>query len=34
MDMALSGIADTLVLPYTVYLQSRDGDVKANRFID
>jgi uncharacterized protein YceK len=32
--MALSGIADTLVLPYTVYRQSRDGDVKANRFID
>jgi len=33
-DMALSGIADTLALPYTVYLQSQHGDVKANRFLD
>ncbi|MDD2058266.1 YceK/YidQ family lipoprotein [Pseudomonas sp. GD03860] len=26
-DMLLSGVADTVVLPYTLYLQSRDGSI-------
>ena len=30
-DMALSGIADTLVLPYTGYLQYQQGDIKVRR---
>ncbi|MNP73714.1 hypothetical protein D3C76_1704680 [compost metagenome] len=31
-DMALSGIADTVVLPYTIYLQSKQGDIPKARF--
>ncbi|MEE4751144.1 YceK/YidQ family lipoprotein [Pseudomonas alliivorans] len=33
-DMVLSGVADTLVLPYTLYLQSKHGSVTASRFSD
>ncbi|WP_431699839.1 YceK/YidQ family lipoprotein [Pseudomonas sp. BR20] len=32
LDMGLSGIADTLLLPYSVYLQSKHGDIKKARF--
>ncbi|SCY46189.1 MULTISPECIES: YceK/YidQ family lipoprotein [unclassified Pseudomonas] len=28
LDMGLSGLADTLVLPYTIYLQNKHGDIK------
>ena len=33
-DMVLSGVADTLVLPYTLYLQSERGSVVASRLSD
>ncbi|WP_277395293.1 YceK/YidQ family lipoprotein [Pseudomonas viridiflava] len=33
-DMVLSGVADTLVLPYTLYLQSERGSVVASRLND
>ncbi|MEE4998115.1 YceK/YidQ family lipoprotein [Pseudomonas alliivorans] len=33
-DMVLSDVADTLVLPYTLYLQSERGSVTASRFSD
>ncbi|MEE3924454.1 YceK/YidQ family lipoprotein [Pseudomonas viridiflava] len=33
-DMVLSGVADTLVLPYTIYLQSERGSVAASRLSD
>ncbi|MCF9016919.1 YceK/YidQ family lipoprotein [Pseudomonas syringae] len=33
-DMVLSGVADTLVLPYTIYLQSERGSVVASRLSD
>lgn len=29
-DLVLSGIADTLTLPYTIFLQSRDGNLDLN----
>lgn len=32
LDMGLSGITDTLLLPYTIYLQSKHGDIKKARF--
>lgn len=28
-DMGLSGLLDTLVLPYTVYRQNRDGSIEG-----
>lgn len=31
-DLALSGIADTVMLPYTIYLQSEHGDIPKARF--
>lgn len=31
LDFALSGILDTLVLPYTIYRQSRDGSIEISR---
>jgi len=30
-DMGLSAVADTLVLPYTLYRQNRDGDIQMLR---
>ncbi|MGH8438899.1 MAG: YceK/YidQ family lipoprotein [Pseudomonas sp.] len=30
-DLALSGVADTVVLPYTIYVQHRDGDIPKTR---
>jgi uncharacterized protein YceK len=27
-DMALSGVLDTIALPYTIYTQTSDGDIK------
>ena len=30
-DMLLSGVADTVVLPYTLYLQHRDGSIPKGR---
>ncbi|WP_122559369.1 YceK/YidQ family lipoprotein [Pseudomonas viridiflava] len=33
-DMVLSDVADTLVLPYTLYLQSERGSVVASRLSD
>ncbi|MEE4148851.1 YceK/YidQ family lipoprotein [Pseudomonas viridiflava] len=33
-DMVLSGVADTLVLPYTLYLQSERGSVVATGLSD
>ena len=30
-DFALSGVLDTLVLPYTVYRQNRDGSIEIFR---
>ncbi|PMY71033.1 MULTISPECIES: YceK/YidQ family lipoprotein [Pseudomonas] len=32
LDMGISGIADTLLLPYTVYLQNTLGDIKRANF--
>ncbi|QLG96618.1 YceK/YidQ family lipoprotein (plasmid) [Pseudomonas yamanorum] len=32
LDMGLSGIADTLLLPYTIYLQNKHGDIKRTNF--
>ena len=32
LDMGLSGIADTLILPYTIYQQSKHGDIEKARF--
>ncbi len=31
LDMALSGVVDTLALPYTVYRQQRDGSIELRR---
>jgi uncharacterized protein YceK len=31
-DLALSGVADTVVLPYSIYLQSKRGDIPKARF--
>jgi uncharacterized protein YceK len=31
LDMGLSAVADTLSLPYTLYRQSRDGDIQLLR---
>lgn len=31
-DIALSGIADTVMLPYTIYLQSEHGDIPKAHF--
>ncbi|MGX1186651.1 uncharacterized protein YceK [Pseudomonas sp. F-14 TE3623] len=31
-DLALSGVADTVVLPYTIYLQNKHGDIPKARF--
>ena len=31
-DLALSGVADTVVLPYTIYLQNKRGDIPRARF--
>ncbi|WP_418324166.1 YceK/YidQ family lipoprotein [Pseudomonas lurida] len=30
-DFALSGVLDTLVLPYTVYRQNQDGSIEIFR---
>ena len=32
LDMAASGIADTVLLPYTIYTQTRYGGIEAARF--
>ncbi|PCR94948.1 YceK/YidQ family lipoprotein [Pseudomonas fluorescens] len=32
LDMGASVVADTLVLPYTIYLQNKHGDIKKARF--
>lgn len=32
LDMGISAVADTLVLPYTIYLQNKHGDIKKSRF--
>ncbi|MFJ3006660.1 YceK/YidQ family lipoprotein [Pseudomonas fluorescens] len=32
LDMGISAVADTLVLPYTIYLQNKHGDIKRSRF--
>jgi len=29
LDMAASGVVDTLVLPYTIYRQNRDGSIEV-----
>lgn len=31
LDLPLSGIADTLALPYTLYRQNRDGSIELTR---
>lgn len=31
LDLALSGVADTVMLPYTGYLQYQHGDIKVRR---
>lgn len=31
-DLALSGVADTVVLPYSIYLQNEHGDIQKARF--
>ncbi|MBB4867960.1 uncharacterized protein YceK [Pseudomonas nitritireducens] len=31
LDMALSGVVDTLALPYTLYRQNRDGSIELRR---
>ena len=31
LDMAFSGVVDTLALPYTLYRQSRDGSIELRR---
>lgn len=31
LDMVLSGVVDTLALPYTVYRQNRDGSIELQR---
>jgi uncharacterized protein YceK len=31
LDLIISGIADTLVLPYTGYQQYQQGDIKVRR---
>jgi len=31
LDMAVSGIADTILLPYTGYLQYQEGNIKIRR---
>ncbi|MNM93451.1 hypothetical protein D3C81_1058250 [compost metagenome] len=30
-DLALSGVADTIALPYTIYVQHRDGNIPKTR---
>ncbi|PSS58312.1 YceK/YidQ family lipoprotein [Pseudomonas sp. BBP2017] len=30
-DLALSGVADTVALPYTIYVQHRNGDIPKTR---
>ncbi|WP_053150773.1 YceK/YidQ family lipoprotein [Pseudomonas sp. P97.38] len=32
LDMGVSAITDTLLLPYTLYLQNQHGDIKKARF--
>ncbi|WP_124366934.1 YceK/YidQ family lipoprotein [Pseudomonas sp. R1-43-08] len=32
LDMALSGVTDTILLPYTIYLQRKHGDIKKSSF--
>ncbi|XHF34109.1 YceK/YidQ family lipoprotein [Pseudomonas chlororaphis] len=32
LDMGLSAVADTVVLPYSIYLQNKHGDIKKARF--
>lgn len=32
LDMGLSAVADTLVLPYTLYLQNKHGDIRKAHF--
>lgn len=32
LDLALSGVADTVVLPYTIYRQHKSGDIAKARF--
>ena len=31
-DMGLSAVADTVLLPYSIYLQNKQGDIKKARF--
>lgn len=31
LDMAVSGVADTILIPYTGYLQYQQGDIKIRR---
>lgn len=31
LDLLLSAVSDTLVLPYTIYLQDRDGSIPKSR---
>lgn len=30
-DLAISGVADTVALPYTLYVQQRDGNIPKSR---
>ena len=32
LDMGLSAVADTVLLPYSIYLQDKHGDIKKARF--
>lgn len=32
LDMGLSAVTDTLLLPYSIYLQNKHGDIKKARF--
>ncbi|WP_438298762.1 YceK/YidQ family lipoprotein [Pseudomonas sp. NMS19W] len=32
LDLGMSAVADTLVLPYTVYLQNKHGDIRKANF--
>lgn len=32
LDMGLSGIADTFLLPYTIYLQNKYGNIEKAKF--
>jgi uncharacterized protein YceK len=31
-DMGLSAVADTVLLPYSIYLENKQGDIKKARF--